>query len=295
MWRKITPLRLSQREELTGWLAGREFTEDLSNRLFAAPLAANAQSNAPTPTPASVGSVGGGLPVGKGGRSASASGGVSGVGGGSGGRDNIAVSIATLLIRSKSVALVRSVFEHWPHLRLRYAVVDEAALRMQQSTRRPSHQPTITMLDLSAASHSSGSSGAGVSPSGRASPTHPSAATAEGETMRGSMVLGTALVGSGSAGVGGGSAADPEGGGVIYETRLAKEVSVGEVDFRSTRALRLLGFTLPQLRDSRLYDLKALLAAGFPLQEVRHLKGSMYVSISAKDLRLAGYSVHQVR
>lgn len=66
------------------------------------------------------------------------------------------------------------------------------------------------------------------------------------------------------------------------------------------KSLRQIGFTLSQLRDSKCYDLKGLLAAGFPLHEVKCLKdGSdgmqiLNTIITAKDLRLAGYSIKQV-
>jgi len=82
---------------------------------------------------------------------------------------------------------------------------------------------------------------------------------------------------------------------VEYITQSTTELDVSTLDFTSTRSLRLLGFTLVQLRDSKCFDLRDLLGAGFPLNEVKNLKSTLYVNITAKDLRLAGYSAHEVR
>lgn len=76
----------------------------------------------------------------------------------------------------------------------------------------------------------------------------------------------------------------------------AKELDLTDLkqkDFRDTKVLRRLGFTLPQLRDARIFGVEDLLKAGFPLQEVKYLRGAAFSSITARDLRAAGYSVSQ--
>jgi len=81
---------------------------------------------------------------------------------------------------------------------------------------------------------------------------------------------------------------------VEYITQPTADLDLRALDFSSTRSLRVLGFTLAQMRDSKCFDLKELLGAGFPLNEVKNLKSTLYVNITAKDLRLAGYSAHEV-
>lgn len=96
--------------------------------------------------------------------------------------------------------------------------------------------------------------------------------------------------------------------------RPAGDIDVSaSFDFDDVGSLRRIGFSLRQLRDSQCYSLQQLLAAGYPLKDIRTLKtermgmrigmgmtglGSSSQQnnycISAKDLRCAGYSIQQV-
>jgi len=80
---KLAPLQLTQNEELNALLANRGHMSELANKLFSITLT----------------TVHGGH------------------------REHVSVSVATLLIRSKSTALVQSVYSHWPELTITVAVV----------------------------------------------------------------------------------------------------------------------------------------------------------------------------
>jgi hypothetical protein len=276
---KLAPLHLSLNEELAQLLCSRGMMGDLADKLFSMSLTS---INA-------------------------------------GQREHMSTSVATLLVRSKSTALVHSVFQNWPLLNLTHAVVvstDPASLAGAAhggtgNSAFPSPSRNL-LLDQTAGS---GSGSVGGTPSANAqsrsfamgykqpysldfqspgksyamsplkmsSPmpgdiSSPSKAQLQQQQQQQVHIHAQNLV------------------QVSYVTRPAAEVKVyGVLDFTSCKSLRLLGFTLPQLRDSKCYDLKELLAAGFPLQEVKNLKSTLGVNVSAKDLRLAGYTVYEVR
>jgi hypothetical protein len=245
---KLAPLQLTHNEELCELLSSRGMMGELANKLYSVSLTT---VNA-------------------------------------GHREHIAMCVATLLIRSKSVALVHSVYKNWPQLTITYAVVNAEQVAAEAPERVNSSAAVSTPVAALNRSISAGYRAPYsldfASPTGSRgkSPAAPA------------PVLSPRTGGTGS--VASARAQPPQVLNVEYVTQPASEVDVYDsLDFGSTRSLRLLGFTLTQMRHSKCFDLKDLLAAGFPLSEVKNLKSSLYVNISAKDLRLAGYTAHEVR
>eukprot|EP01032_Pedospumella_encystans_P014339 gene14339-16474_t len=277
---KLAPLQLTQNEELNALLANRGHMSELANKLFSITLT----------------TVHGGH------------------------REHVSVSVATLLIRSKSTALVQSVYSHWPELTITVAVVGtesgasgdsggnnrqtmssaNASVMSHNDTMNASmtHTPRKSNADVGSPAVSadykapysldfSSPTRQLSPPSGRfynaqASPRY-NAASSLNQTANTSITMNSSL---------NNTPANPFAS-VEYVTQPTTELDVSTLDFTSTRSLRLLGFTLVQLRDSKCFDLRDLLGAGFPLNEVKNLKSTLYVNITAKDLRLAGYSAHE--
>jgi Leucine-rich repeat (LRR) protein len=92
---------------------------------------------------------------------------------------------------------------------------------------------------------------------------------------------------------------------------FGKEIDLSSFDFLHTKSLRKIGFTLLQLRDSKCYNWNQLLSAGYPLNEIKYLRGSSATSmtpnssghssshhdhsfeLTVPELRKAGYSIEQ--
>eukprot|EP01040_Poterioochromonas_malhamensis_P011321 gene11321-12334_t len=68
----------------------------------------------------------------------------------------------------------------------------------------------------------------------------------------------------------------------------AKDIDLQEVDFLNTKSLRKVGFALTQLRDSRVYSWNQLLSAGYPLTEIKYLRGTSSDAHSLNSLTRAG-------
>lgn len=267
---KLAPLHLTHNEDLCALLSSRGMMSELANKLFSVSLT--------TVT--------------------------------AGHREHISMCVATLLVRSKSVALVHSVFQHWPHLTLTYAVVSAETVSVDHTDRYDLSQHSTTMDHTNTSSMHNGSAvklstPAALTRSMNASYRAPYSldfSSPNKNKLRSTPI--TPLLTSPRGSVYNttiqqhhtrSSQQQQQVLQVEYITILAHEADVyRDLDFSSSRSLRLLGFTLTQLRHSKCFDLKELLAAGYPLSEVKNLKTTLSVNISAKDLRLAGYSAHEV-
>lgn len=253
---KLSPLHLTHNEELIGLLSTRGMMGELANKLLSMSLTV---VNA-------------------------------------GHREHIAVCVATLLIRSKSTALVHSVYQNWPQLTLTIAVitaesVDGSVVEVTQNR---------SLLDMNGSVVSKTTPAKPAFAHGYKQPyTLDFASTSVLTSPRGRTAS------TGGAGIEtttpklvrtpGPAPQTQQVVHVTYHTTPACEIDIfTSLDFSSTRSLRLLGFTLHQLRDSKCFDLRELLSAGYPLSEVKNLKTTLYVNITAKDLRLAGYTAHEV-
>ncbi len=108
---KLAPLQLTQNEELNALLANRGHMSELANKLFSITLT----------------TVHGGH------------------------REHVSVSVATLLIRSKSTALVQSVYSHWPELTITVAVVGTESSATGDSA--GNNRQTMSSANASVLSH----------------------------------------------------------------------------------------------------------------------------------------------
>jgi hypothetical protein len=79
------------------------------------------------------------------------------------------------------------------------------------------------------------------------------------------------------------------------ETVSSKHIDLSSLDFTNTKTLRKVGFSLCQLRDSGCYSWNSLLFAGFPLNELKHLRllDATSFELVMSELRKAGYSIEQ--
>lgn len=80
------------------------------------------------------------------------------------------------------------------------------------------------------------------------------------------------------------------GPSVNLVTTFACDVDVSSVSFSNCRAMRNIGFSLVDLRDSHVYDLKALLSAEYSSEDFKLFRG---MNLTAETLRAANYSVAQ--
>lgn len=274
---KLAPLHLTHNEELISLLSTRGMMGDLANKLFSMSLTT---VNA-------------------------------------GHREHIAVCVATLLIRSKSTALVHSVYHNWPSLSITVAVITTESV--DGSVLDTTAQQNRSSLDMNGSiatkattpgpnnrSFAPGykqpytldftSSVLLASPRGKTVSANDNSLLSPSRHASGGVGGRTPYSAGGGGGAGGLQQQPQQVTHVQYVTQPACEIDVfASLDFSSSRSLRLMGFTLHQLRDSKGFDLKELLSAGYPLNEVKNLKSTLYVNITAKDLRLAGYTAHEVR
>lgn len=80
----------------------------------------------------------------------------------------------------------------------------------------------------------------------------------------------------------------------VYQRHLAKDLDTTVVDFTDTKLLRILGFKLTQLRDSRCYTWTDLLNAGYPLQEIKPLRAAAAASGSSTSATGSGVATSTV-
>jgi hypothetical protein len=194
-------------------------------------------------------------------------------------------SVAILLIRAQSRDLLESIYQTWPFLSFEVPS-DNAASSIAsnvdlQSTgansvvatslaTKPSLKSikSVTYIDLSSRS------GATVFPNSKATQSSDATMMRQLEYLTGQQEA--------------------------LQFQYAKDIDVTGIDFTATRTLRKVGFKLLQLRDSKAYSWNQLLAAGYPLNEIKHLRGSTnYVGdnssfeLTVPELRKAGYSIEQ--
>ena len=175
-------------------------------------------------------------------------------------------SVASLLVRTKSSLLLKSVFRTWPYLSVRVPVPGPTS----QGQGAPADAALTSSISrsLSSSSSFSSSSFAIVNNNNNANNNTNNNA---GKTTKSANAKR--------------SQSSPSQSIVRI---LARDVLIPEkIDFSQTQELRALGFTLTQLKCSHCYTLPQLLGAGYLPQELRegNLTGFTY---NVKDLRLAG-------
>ena len=175
-------------------------------------------------------------------------------------------SVASLLVRTKSSLLLKSVFRTWPYLSVRVPVPGPTS----QGQGAPTDAALTTSISrsLSSSSSFSSSSFAIVNNNNNANNNTNNNA---GKTTKSANAKR--------------SQSSPSQSIVRI---LARDVLIPEkIDFSQTQELRALGFTLTQLKCSHCYTLPQLLGAGYLPQELKegNLTGFTY---NVKDLRLAG-------
>ena len=69
-----------------------------------------------------------------------------------------------------------------------------------------------------------------------------------------------------------------------FKLSPAKEIDLSQVNFKETKTLRKIGFTLMQLRDCKVYSWSQLLAAGYPLNEIKILRSLTATNPNASTL-----------
>jgi hypothetical protein len=196
----LAPMHLTHHEELNRLLSGRGFMDSLANTLFGLSL-----TTAP---------------------------------GASGLREHVCVSVAALLIRSRSKPLLQSVFSKWPCLTMTHSEISVAV-----APRRPVSVTDLTQTNTQPGSQRAPYSldfGSSASASASASTRSPTKTAAGGVARTATDDLSV------------GAAREEQKIDVKYVTEPAADMDVaGCCDFDSPKSLRLLGVTLPQLRDAK--------------------------------------------
>jgi hypothetical protein len=171
--------------------------------------------------------------------------------------ESILPSIAVLLLRAKSKELLQSVYLTWPLLALDIPVTVTSTAPII---------PGSNPLTGASATESSSTPRMITSPESSHKRRTSISSASEGGAVPSTSSVTTALI-----------ANHP----VLptlphlteeFQPMLTRKLDFSQVDFTKTKSLRKLGFSLLQLRDSQLYTWSQLLAAGYPLQEIKHLR-----------------------